>query len=1075
MDSPRLGGQQHHHQQPHTHVTSMGKSFSNAVEEWPATNAPVYPHRGGSSLSNIFKNKKSSFSSPDSQLFHVPSNTTTGSGFNTVGSPKPDEYSSFADDRTPLMGNGPADGSTQPLPIAGDSTLPYSQALSPYASRHSDNRPSSLSPHLEYQTFNDSLLGEDSQSYFSSFKPSSWKKRALHWSNKNVTKENILEECIKRPLGYIPSVILGVLLNILDGLSYGMILFPVAHPIFANLGPAGLSMFYVSCIVSQLVYSLGGSAFHSGVGSEMIEVVPFFHSMAATLVTEIGENNPKSVVSTTILAFAFSSIVTGLVFFTLGYARLGSLVGFFPRHILVGCIGGVGWFLIVTGLEVSSRINGNIEYNLDTLLFMFQGITLLKWTLPLGLAVLLVFVQKFTHHPLLVPSYFIAVFAIFHLTVLCIPGLSFQDVRDSGWLFQGPTSSEPWWHFYTLYDFKSVDYIALIRTIPAMFALTFFGILHVPINVPALAASIGEDNVDVDRELLAHGISNALSGLLGSIQNYLVYTNSVLFIRSGADSRLSGVMLAMATFCVMISGPGVIGFIPVMVVGALIFLLGIELIVEALVDTYGRVSRFEYFTIVVIVVTMGAWDFVIGIVVGIVLACVSFVIQASQRSAIKATYTGAVARSTVRRNAAQQRFLGEVGNQIFVLKLSGSIFFGTIVRIERAVRDLLDDAYFTARPIRYLILDISSVSSIDFSAAEAFARMKRLLDTKSVFMLISGATEDGSMIQALRAVGLLEKSYARNGYNDGDEEAGYKDGEEDDSDTNSDFEQSHVRLFPNLNSALEWSENQFLKDYYKQRDHLKLIHARSDQQPSQQAHPQQQQPPTSPQSQRQSSVGGTASQGANSMSPQRVNKFLEIPGSSGAGVGDSIGEIAGSPRVAFLQQVADKTVREDPQIAASKWQHFKQPLPILMQTFQGLTNKRETFWFNVSSYFKREELKAGTVLYSSESEATGFYVVESGILRADYDLEQGAIYESILAGTTCGELPFFSETCRTATVTAEVDSVVWKLDKESWYAIKDQQTGDGFEIAMEFYDIALKLTVERFTSIMAYVLISSNR
>jgi MFS superfamily sulfate permease-like transporter len=29
--------------------------------------------------------------------------------------------------------------------------------------------------------------------------------------------------------------------------------------------------------------------------------------------------------------------------------RLGSLVGFFPRHILVGCIGGVGVFLIITG------------------------------------------------------------------------------------------------------------------------------------------------------------------------------------------------------------------------------------------------------------------------------------------------------------------------------------------------------------------------------------------------------------------------------------------------------------------------------------------------------------------------------------------------------------------------------------------------------------------------------------------------------------------------------------------------------------------------------------------------------
>ena len=44
------------------------------------------------------------------------------------------------------------------------------------------------------------------------------------------------------------------------------------------------------------------------------------------------------------------------------------------------------------------------------------------------------------------------------------------------------------------------------------------GVLHVPINIPAIALSANEDNVDVDRELRAHGWSNTLSGLCGSVQ-----------------------------------------------------------------------------------------------------------------------------------------------------------------------------------------------------------------------------------------------------------------------------------------------------------------------------------------------------------------------------------------------------------------------------------------------------------------------------------------------------------------------------------------------------------------------------
>ncbi len=49
-----------------------------------------------------------------------------------------------------------------------------------------------------------------------------------------------------------------------------MILFPLGEPIFADLGPDGLSMFYVSCIISQLTFSFGGSAFKGGIGSEMV-------------------------------------------------------------------------------------------------------------------------------------------------------------------------------------------------------------------------------------------------------------------------------------------------------------------------------------------------------------------------------------------------------------------------------------------------------------------------------------------------------------------------------------------------------------------------------------------------------------------------------------------------------------------------------------------------------------------------------------------------------------------------------------------------------------------------------------
>ncbi len=47
-------------------------------------------------------------------------------------------------------------------------------------------------------------------------------------------------------------------------------------------------------------------------GSMMIEVVPFFHILVNSIVDHVGEDNPEAVIATTMVAFALSSIMTGM-------------------------------------------------------------------------------------------------------------------------------------------------------------------------------------------------------------------------------------------------------------------------------------------------------------------------------------------------------------------------------------------------------------------------------------------------------------------------------------------------------------------------------------------------------------------------------------------------------------------------------------------------------------------------------------------------------------------------------------------------------------------------------------------
>ncbi|KAL8771192.1 MAG: hypothetical protein Q9209_003363 [Squamulea sp. 1 TL-2023] len=776
----------------------------------------------------------------------------------------------------------------------------------------------------------------------------------------------IWDQGLKKPASYIPPVILGLLLNILDALSYGMILFPLGQPIFANLGVDGISMFYVSCIISQLVYSLGGSVFRGGIGSEMIEVVPFFHKMAFIILAKVGDAKPEVVLTTTILSFSTSAVLTGAVFFIMGFCKLGALIGFFPR------------------LEVSARLDGNLDYNLVTLKKLFQADTIALWTIPLFLAICLTLIKRRVKYSFVDAAYFLSIIGIFYFFVGAIDKLELPDLRSKGWVFRAPDAAVPFYHFYTLYDFEAVDWAALADTIPTMLALTFFGIIHVPINVPALAFTLGEDNVDVDRELKAHGLSNAFSGLCGSVQNYLVYTNSVLFVRSGGDSRVAGVMLAAATFGVLLSGPIIIRYIPIMVVGALIFFLGIDLMMEALVVPWGKLHRLEYLTILIIVVTMGAWDFVVGILIGILLACVSFVLQTSRVSAIRNSLPGSIAASTVRRHPIQHRFLQEAGKQIYVMKLAGYLFFGTIVGVEKQIRALLLEK-FEREPIRFLILDLQNVVGIDFSAAEAFTRIKRLLDVRSVTLIIAGISMKGEMGTALWNIGLFNA-------------------------------EDPVQYFETINSALEHCENDLLVSLYQHKGVL----AKPDYSPT----------------------------------------FLNIPKHDGPKLSSEI--IYSSPRRKELQHVATTAYHEQDHIPHSQWQDYKQPLQLLLLTFSTVSEKPEEFWYRAVPFFERIRFANGSILYKREEMADGFFLLESGMLKAEYMLPQlGKFSELIVEGTTCGELPFFSGTKRTSTTSAERDCVTWMLNQSRWEELQRRQP----DIAQELLKISLKLTSERMDAI----------
>lgn len=510
-----------------------------------------------------------------------------------------------------------------------------------------------------------------------------------------------------------------------------------------------------------------------------------------------------------------------------------------------------------------------------------------------------------------------------------------------------------------------------------------------------------------------------------------------MFIANGGNSRLAGSLLALATGAVWIAGPAMIGFIPVCLVGALIFLLGIDLMKEALWDTFGKCHKLEYLTIVAIVLIMGVHDFVVGIFVGIVLACVSYVVQSSRHPAIRGSYSGIVAESTVRRPRADCRYLSKVRGQIRVVKLGGFLFFGTIVSVEQNLRSLIDDDNFEEQPVSFIVVDFTHVTAVDFSGCEGFQRINRILGSKNVKMILSGVSFGNDVGKSLQSVGLLDEAEDEDGV-------------------------PPPQVFEDLNTALESCENELLEVFHRHcSTHVKRRHLT---------------PPMSINGAKNLDAQPIPSGGspASSMGPNSLNPAFASPrrGARLMAARSTMHESSqhtGS-ELSYPDSPGHAESAPNSQLVPSRWRNFAQPLKIILQTFEDVSSHNEDFWHVIAPYFARCEFSAGSLLYSRGDDPDGFYILEKGRFRTEYELDQGSFFEVILPGTTCGELPFFSETDRTGTVAVENDSVAWLLTRDKFNELEREHQ----DVARELLKVGLKLTKERMDAITSYVLVTAS-
>ena len=118
-----------------------------------------------------------------------------------------------------------------------------------------------------------------------------------------------------------------------------------------------IELFLVSTVISQLALNFC-SSFSTGLGTSMAENIPFVHTIANGICIYIENDGGLSekILPTVLVAVALSTILNGVLFYLVGYFKIGNVLHYFPRYVIIGMTAGFGVFLISTAFEICTQM-----------------------------------------------------------------------------------------------------------------------------------------------------------------------------------------------------------------------------------------------------------------------------------------------------------------------------------------------------------------------------------------------------------------------------------------------------------------------------------------------------------------------------------------------------------------------------------------------------------------------------------------------------------------------------------------------------------------------------------------------
>lgn len=591
----------------------------------------------------------------------------------------------------------------------------------------------------------------------------------------------LLKEC--HPQRLLPSLTIGLVVGILEiifAISLAALIFsePLSEYLSVGISLALFTVVMVNIAIAFLSSLPGIVANVQESPAALLAVVA--HTIAVKMAAS---SSAEVTVLTVIVVISLTSILTGMLFFALGWFQLGGLVRFIPYPVVGGFLAGTGWLLACSSISMMA----DFPLNLSQLPKLMAPDIVIKWLPGLLFALLLLGVLRHCHHFLVIPGLLLGGIVLFYL-VLQVMGIPVHQASTHGLLLDAFPQGNLWQPI-NVSAWTHANWQVIITQLGSLIPIVLVSAITLLCNASGIEVAVNRE-LDFNHELQAAGIANVVAGLGGGIIGFQGLALSTLTHKIGAKSRLVGVFVSALGVITLCWGGSVLSFVPKFVLGGLLLFLGLDFLMQWVYQSWFKLPKTDYLIIILILVVIATAGFLEGVSIGLLLAVILFVVSYSQIDATRTILSGANYHSNVARLPQEERSLREQGQQIAILELQGFIFFGTANNLFNSIRQFL--RLPRQQPLRFLVLDFRLVSGIDSSAVFSFTKIKQLAKKYQVSLVF---TTFQTRVEKLLLQGECW-----------------------------DAQDSIPPIFPDLDRGLEWCENQILQILtYQDESFLPLI------------------------------------------------------------------------------------------------------------------------------------------------------------------------------------------------------------------------------------------------------------